>query len=299
MTHARALRFDLEDPTHGQVPCAALVPEQHAHAACLFLYGGGGSRDNLIDLQATFEVAWNTGQLEPCIIATPDVGPWSFYLEDPQRGYAWESFITQRFAPKVQALTTQPTLLALAGISMGGYAALKLAFQHPQLFKAVAAISPMLEPYTTPNTVPLRNRYFYPPEVPQALLGEQRDEALYQSDHPTSRAKTNAATLKAHNLAIYIDAAGQDTLHAQDGAESLHRELWHQDIPHEYHLRKNTDHTGPDLPERLTTAFQWITQNLQPKAAPSPAPSLRDQLAKKRQAAATLDPTIHRHYGKL
>ena len=72
---------------------------------------------------------------------------------------------------------------AITGLSMGGYGALKLAFKHPQLFAAVGAVSPMLEPYAPagPNAVPARNRFFYPPEVPQALLGAFKPKWLAPS----------------------------------------------------------------------------------------------------------------------
>lgn len=330
MTHARLSRFDLEDPVHGQVPCAVLAPEQHAQRAlpvCLFLYGGGGSRESLASLQPVFEAAWREGKLNPCVIATPDVGPFSFYLDDHARGYAWESFITRRFVPQLQAAGR----VAIVGVSMGGYAALKLAFEHPQQFAAVAAVSPMIEPYAErhPDAVPLRNRYFYPPEVPQALLGAQRDAALYHADHPTARARKNASAIIAHKLAIYIDAAGRDALNAHDGAESLHRELWARDIPHEYQLRKNSDHAGPDQVPRLLSALRWVNDELQPPAAasltalerdwqtwlddpsqaqpttPLPADSglfpayLRALLEPQRKEAAKQDPSMHRHYGLL
>lgn len=329
------LRFEVEDPCHGQVPCAALLHEQHTQRAlpcCLMLYGGGGSRESLASLQPSFERAWAEGALAPCIIATPDVGPWSFYLDDPARGYAWESFIAERFVAALRRL--QPSAAAaarfgIAGMSMGGYGALKLAFARPQLFAAVAAVSPMIEPFADANAVPLRNRFFYPAEVPQALLGRTRDAALYRSDHPVARARANAPALVEHELEIYLDAAGRDALHAHDGAESLHRALWELDIPHEYHLRRDADHVGPDLAPRMCEALQWLLARLQPKAAepwsdlertwlawlsdpssplpgsPLPAESrlfprfLRATLAPQRSAAALQDPTVDRHYGRL
>ena len=330
MTHARLSRFDVEDPVHGQVPCAVLAPERHEQTAlpvCIFLYGGGGSRESLTSLQPLLEDAWREGKLSPCVVATPDVGPFSFYLDDHKRGYAWESFITQRFVPHLRAADRA----AIVGVSMGGYGALKLAFQHPGQFAAVAAVSPMLEPYRErdPDAVPLRNRFFYPPDVPSALLGLQRDAALYQRDHPTARARKHADAIIAHKLAIYIDAAGRDALNAHDGAESLHRELWAQDIPHEYHLRKNADHAGPDQAARLLAALQWVNAELQPPAAPvltpleqawqtwlsqptesqptTPLPGesslfpayLRALIAPQRKEAIKRDPTLHRHYGVL
>jgi S-formylglutathione hydrolase len=323
MTHARLLRFDLKDPVHGQVPCAALLHEQHG-PCCLFLYGGGGSRESLASMQASFEAAWSEGQLAPCIIATPDVGPWSFYLDDPAHGYAWESFIVERFLPHVRTFSTSQRL-GLVGMSMGGYGALKLALGHPQLFAAVAAVSPMIEPLTEANSVPLRNRFFYPAEVPQALLGPERDAALYRANHPTARARA----LGDHKPEIYIDAAGQDAFNAHDGAESLHRALWELDIPHEYHLRRYADHAGPDLAPRICDAMRWVVDRLQPQAAkpltelerawsgwlsdsstpqpttPLPVESvlfphlLRILVEPQRTAARLKDPSLSRHYGEL
>jgi len=279
----------------------------------------------LAALQPVFERA-----LPPCILAMPDVGPWSFYLDDPARGLAWESFIVQRFVPHVRAL--QPTAadsLGVVGMSMGGYGALKLAFARPQLFAAVGAVSPMLEPYSEARAVPLRNRFFYPAEVPQALLGSVRDETLYRADHPSARARANALELVAHKLAIYIDAAGQDALNAHDGAESLHRMLWELDLPHEYHLRRDADHVGPDLATRMCVALGWVIDRLLPPAAaplteleqawqawlaaqassmpttPLPANSrlfpafLRATVEPQRTAALRLDSTLSRTYGRF
>jgi S-formylglutathione hydrolase len=336
MARADLWRFDLEDPVHGQVPGAALLHPDHLQRElprCLMLYGGGGSRESLASLQPSIERAWATGELAPCIIATPDVGPWSFYLDDPARGLAWESFIIKRFAPHLHTLQRPAPAslqrLGVIGMSMGGYGALKLAFAHPQLFAAVGAVSPMVEPFAAAAEVPLRNRFFYPPEVPQALLGSNRDAALYQADHPAARAHANVHAVLEHELAIYIDAAGRDALNAHDGAESLHRVLWELDVPHEYHLRRDADHAGPDLAPRMCEALRWVVEHLQPTAAnpwseleqawlawlydpgtqppaaalPPDSPLfprfLRATLESQRRAAQLQDPTLSRHYGTL
>jgi S-formylglutathione hydrolase len=160
-------------------------------------------------------------------------------------------------------------------------------------------------------------------------LGRARDEALYRADQPTARARANARAVIEHKLEIYIDAAGQDALNAHDGAESLHRALWELDIPHEYHLRRDADHAGPDLAPRLCVALRWVIEHLQPPAAkpwselerawqtwlsepshrqpaaPLPADSslfprfLRTVVEPQRTAAQLEDPTLSRHYGVL
>jgi S-formylglutathione hydrolase len=336
MNRADLQRFDLNDPIHGLVPCATLLPAAAPAnlPLCLFLYGGGGSRESLADIRECLERWWASGELPPLMVATPDVGPWSFYLDDAAQGLGWESFIVQRFLPHCSSLVRHDDDAAhvrtgLVGISMGGYGALKFAFARPELFDAVAAISPMLEPSVDGAAVRPRNRHHYPPEVPRALLGPARDLALYRSDHPVARAHANATALHGSPLAIYVDAAGQDALHAHDGAEFLHRALWTLDIAHEYRLRRDSDHASPDLLERLREAFAWVGRRLQPAAqAPlnplesdwlawiadpngaqpvtplTPASAvfpqlLRALLAPQRALAAREDPTFGRRYGLL
>jgi S-formylglutathione hydrolase len=326
-------RFEVVDPIHGRVPCATVVPASGAtpRAACLFLYGGGGSRESLAEIEPLLQAWWASERLAPMIVATPDVGPWSFYLDDPARGLGWESFVAKRLTASLPIAASGARLpLGAVGISMGGYAALKLAFAPPHAFAAVAAVSPMVEPAFEARDVRPRNRYHYPPEVPQALLGAQRDPVLYREDHPATRAHRHAAALRAAELGIYIDAAGSDALHAHDGAEHLHRVLWDLDVPHEYHLRRDSDHVGPDLIDRLEQAFAWVGTRLVPAPSPQlneqegawlrwlesdrsqPAPpaslpptsplfsrALRAQLEPLRRAAEAEDPTFARRCGLL
>lgn len=296
-------RFRIEDPLHGGVPGVVIRPRsERPLPLCLFLYGGGGSAETLAAIQPLLDGWWSSGALSPLLIATPDVGPWSFYLDDPARGLGWESFIAERFVPCVEArFGAARSTRGMLGLSMGGYGALKLAFARPLQFTAVAAVSPMVEPAFEANACPVRNRFHYPPEVPQALLGPARDALLYQRDQPASRARANADALRDSALAIYIDAAGDDALNAHDGAEFLHRVLWQHDIAHEYRLRRDADHVGCDLPERMLDALRWAAGYLVPTA---PAPradvdQLRQQLSAARAEAQTRDPSVARRYGAL
>jgi S-formylglutathione hydrolase len=266
------------------------------------------------------------------LVATPDPGAFSFYLDDPERGQSWETLVAEHFVAQLRArfrreLGSQP--IGLVGISMGGYGALKIALSRATDFAAVAVISPMLEPAFEATRVPLRNRYHYPPDVPQALLGPDRDPVLFERDHPVTRARRNAEALRTGSLGIYVDASGGDALHAHDGAEHLHRVLWELDIAHEYRLRRDADHIGPEILGRLRDAFAWVGAHVvEPVLAPLSAPEqqwadwlasdrgappppllpptsrlfpeiLRAQLAPLRAAAAAKDPTFGRRYGML
>lgn len=326
-------RFAVADDRRGLVPCAAVIPDGVKELpACLFLYGGGGSRESLAEIQPLLESFWTSGAIPPMLIATPDTGPFSFYLDDPARNQHWEAFVGDSFVHSLRvrfATTLAQRPCALVGISMGGYGALKIALSRPVAFAAVAAISPMIEPAFGARHVPWRNRYHYPPQVPQALLGTDRDPALFERDHPATRARHSAQALRASPIAIYIDASGTDVLNAHDGAEHLHRVLWDLDIAHEYRLRRDADHIGPEIVDRLREAFAWVGERLNPplcpaltqaesawrlwlesdRSTPPPEPlpptsilfpsMLRSQLASSRAVAAERDPTFARRYGVL
>jgi S-formylglutathione hydrolase len=151
-----------------------------------------------------------------------------------------------------------------------------------------------------------------------------------REDHPILRARRHAAELRRSGLPIYMDAASADALSAHDGAEHLHRVLWELDIVHEYHLRRDTDHVGPEIVERLRDAFAWAgahliarpgapltlleqawqswlrgDRRLAPPGVSLPPTSalfpvvLRAQLAPLREAAARSDATVERRYGVL
>jgi S-formylglutathione hydrolase len=274
--------FVVEDPIHGQVPCAAVVPPSADSALplCLFLYGGGGSVESLHDMQPLLEQWWASGALAPMVVATPDVGPYSFYLDDPARGQGWESFVATRFIEQLRVrFDVASAPCAIVGISMGGYGALKIALTRSAAFGAVAALTPMLEPAFEAADVHPRNRFHYPAAVPDALLGSDRDPALYRHDHPAGRARQHADALRRSELGIYIDAAGADALHAHDGAEFLHRVLWDLDIVHEYRLRRDADHIGPGLLERLYDAFAWVAARVAP-SAPEPLSDIEHEWAR-------------------
>jgi S-formylglutathione hydrolase len=295
-------RFDLHDPVHGSVPCTAIRPEHPGPLpVCLFLFGGGGSADTLLAIAPLLREMFQAKRVPPMVVACAGVAPFCFYLDDPQRGMRWESLVSQTLVERVKKDFDTNGDAGLVGISMGGYGALKIAFAEPRAFRAVAALAPMVEPSLRANGTPLRNCFHYPPEVPQALLGPERDAALFDCDHPARRAQRNARAICDNDLAIWLDAGSRDACNAHDGTEFLHRTLWQLDIPHEYHLLRDADHVGPTLVPRIESAFAFVAQHLWNRGSqPSVEEmALRHALADARRQAANTDPTVLRRYGLL
>ncbi len=243
------------------VPYAVLVPDREEQAGplplCLLLLGAGGTRDSLLDLQPLFDFWWAQGAIPPMVIGTPTPGP-DYYMEDPAGPIQWDGFLAADFIPRLRGTCPVSDTTAIAGISGGGYGALKSAFAHPHLFAAVAAMQPMLEPGLHESDAGARNRLHHSAGGPPQLIGSARDPLIWESNNPANRARTNAQQIRDSGLPIYIDAADHDFLTAHDGAEFLHRVLWDLDLSHEYHLVRNADHGGPTMRPRLRAMFAWI-----------------------------------------
>lgn len=294
-------RFDLHDSVHGAVPCTALRPEHPGPLpTCLFLFGGGGSADTLLAIASMLLEMFQVKRMPPMVVACAGVAPFGFYLDDAERGMHWETVVSQMLLDRVKSDFDTNGDAGLVGISMGGYGALKMAFAQPRVFGAVAAIAPMVEPGVHAHGTPLRNRFHYPPDVPQALLGLERDATLFDNDHPARRAQRNARAIRENNLAIWLDAGSRDACNAHDGTEYLHRTLWELDIPHEYHLLRDADHVGPTLVPRIESAFFFVANHLcHRETQPSPDEvALRNALADARSRAAAADASVLRTYGQ-
>jgi S-formylglutathione hydrolase len=246
------------------VPYAVLTPEHAGQLPlCLLLLGAGGTRENLVDLQPTFEGWWTEGLTLPMTVAVPSPGM-DYYLEGGAGTVQWDLFLAAGLIPSVRAKFEVSNVTILAGISGGGYGALKLAFARPEMFAAVAAMQPMLEPGLRESEVGARNRLHHVAGGPPELVGARRDGALWEANNPANRARANAEAIRKSGMAIYLEAADRDFLNAHDGAEFLHRTLWDLDLAHEYHLVREADHGGPTMRSRLRAMFAWLGAILSP-----------------------------------
>jgi S-formylglutathione hydrolase len=198
---------------------------------------------------------------------------------------------------------------------MGGYGALKVAFAHPDLFIAAAAMAPVLEPGLRGDEIGARNKLHHRSGGPARLIGPGRNDSLFMSNNPANRAISNAQRIRNLDLAIYIEVGDDDFINVHDGAEFLHRVLWNLDISHEYRLTRGADHVGPTLIPRMREAYAWLgsvlnssstTEAEEPvdSAATSPTSRacirmLREQLNPARELAVSLDSTTKRRFGRL
>lgn len=106
----------------------------------------------------------------------------SFYA-DEAHGHAYWEFVSEELPTVVRSffgLTQSPSSTYVAGLSMGGYGALKLALRHPDRFAAAASLSGALDLAALlerPDREDIRTRVFDGPPGPD-------DDLLVLLDQP-------------------------------------------------------------------------------------------------------------------
>jgi len=247
--------FSVTTPDGRSHPAAALVPPSPV-GTCLFLYGGGGSRDTLAESRPLWDRWLGDQVLPPLIIATASVRPFGFYLDAPDH---LDRTLVGRTLP--EALRSRYGVAgppALFGISMGGHAALSLLLEQPERFGPTAVLQPMVEPGCSPEDSPQRCRSHYPPGVPEAYLGAERTQAAWQAHHPAWVARRTGAEGLATLPPLYLEAAAADRFHAQEGASFLHEVLDELGAAHHWVWSEGADHIGASVVPRMNAAAAWL-----------------------------------------
>jgi S-formylglutathione hydrolase FrmB len=190
----------------------------------MFLRSGG--LDLLEDLRGNHEI----GEF---LVVTP-AGDSSFFINSHDNRVRYEDFFLQEFMPSIERrYRVRPgrTSRGIAGISMGGYGALRLAFVHPGLFGSVSAHSPALM-----EKLPAISVQGAPGMARLRLLGDvfgsPPDPAFWERNNPIALART--ADLRG--LKIYFDCGAQDDYGFDAGAKALDRALTARGVQHEFHL---------------------------------------------------------------
>ncbi|MYE24352.1 MAG: hypothetical protein F4Y01_10480, partial [Gammaproteobacteria bacterium] len=144
-------RFDVPSTAVGKdVPTSVLLPpgfdRDSAPPLVVWLHGGGGDREQLPEYRPWLNELTRQDTIPPLVFVSFTTSAFSGFLGP------WEDFIADEL-PHAMAerygTRTDREAVAVAGISMGGYGALKSAFRRSDRFVAVAAMEPSVEPKFT------------------------------------------------------------------------------------------------------------------------------------------------------
>jgi S-formylglutathione hydrolase FrmB len=223
------------------VPYCVLLPpsydaEKTRRYPILYLLHGLGDNEQMLVHSGGMNLVedlWEQHELGEFLIVTP-AGDASFYINSHDGKRRYEDFFLQEFMPGVEKryrAQAGRSTRGIAGISMGGYGALHIAFRHPQLFAAVGAHSAALME-KMPNISAENSRQIGRLRVLGDAFGSPFDPAFWNQNDPEAIARTaNLAGLK-----IYFDCGSEDDYGFDAGAEALDKLLTSRHIPHEFHL---------------------------------------------------------------
>lgn len=259
------------DLVPGSVEYAALTPPNPGSsplALVLLLHGGNGSRELLPQMRPAIEQAWADGRLAPSVVVTPSCRR-SFYMNYRDGSERWEDVV---LGPIVDAArrefgaTDDAAKTAVAGISMGGMGALRLAFKHPDRFAAVAAMEPGIEPALSFREIQLEDRFWRDDALFEQIYGAPVDEEYWAANNPANIVVADPARLRDSGLAIALECGDLDSFGLHRGTEFLHRVLFDHGVPHDYHLVRGADHLGRSLGRRFAHALDFLGVALDPPA---------------------------------
>ena len=144
----------------------------------------------------------------------------------------------------------------LLGVSMGGYGALRIAFEKPEVFGAVATHSAMLlQQIPTPEAGARggQMRAFH------AAFGEPIDAGLWHAADPLELA-TRIDPAKAP--ALYFDCGSSDRFGLFAGNAELHRRLEGRRVAHEFTLHPG-DHGYEYVRSVLPLSLRFLARHLE------------------------------------
>jgi len=181
-------------------------------------------------LAAALDRLWATGKLPEFVLVAVDGGN-SFYVNGP--GGLYEDVVTREAPPWVEAhyrVIPGREARALWGVSMGGYAGLRIAFAHPEVFQAVATHSAMLL-QKIPSREDGAGRWHM--EAFGKIFGDPIDPAAWAAADPLAlSARADPRTAPA----LRFDCGGQDRFGLYQGNQALHQRLEARGVRHEFEI---------------------------------------------------------------
>lgn len=237
-------------------------------------YDGSGSRRYPVvyALHGLFEGAgfWERRGLAPVLArlredgAVPELlvvavdGGNSFFVNAPSGRY--EDLVTKDLVAHVEAtyrVVPGRRGRGLLGVSMGGYAALHIAFEQPGLVAAVATHSAMLLE-RIPSAEQGAGRWHM--AAFNKVFGDPIDPALWTENDPLAWAKkADPKTAPA----LFVDCGAEDRFGLASGHRELHRVLEERGVAHAFDLPPG-DHGYEYVRSRLERSLLFLGNALRP-----------------------------------
>ena len=230
----------------------------------LFLHGGGGNHTILNTIKPIVVELWKRKKLLDAIVVSPSCTR-SFCMDFRDGKEQWESFLIKEFIPfLINKFPVNKQRIIIGGISMGGLASLRLGFKYPDMFDAIVAFEPAIEPALEWKDVKREDKYYRSPDFLEKIFGTPFDIHYWKINNPMNILKENSANIKKSGIKIYVEVGTEDFFGLYRGAEFLHQLLLNQKLKHEYRVVYGADHVGPSLEERFINGLSFLNRIYNP-----------------------------------
>jgi S-formylglutathione hydrolase FrmB len=260
---------------HPVAYCVLLPPSYDAEKTrrypILYLLHGLGDNEQMLIHSGGFNLVedlWERRQLGDLLIVTPD-GDSSFYINSRDGHRRYEDFFLREFLPQIEKryrIQAGRASRGIAGISMGGYGALHLAFRHPELFGSLGAHSAALLE-KLPTVIVSDSRQLARSRILGDVFGSPLDPVFWKQNDPLTIARSASLA----GLQIYFDCGSEDDFGFDAGAVALDKMLGSRHIPHEFHLYPgghNWVYVAEHLPALLQFHFRAFESASPPRNSP-------------------------------
>ncbi len=218
-------------------------------------------------IQNTLEQMMLSGKIPEFIMVHPR-GDNSFYCNHIDGSRRYEDLVTQEL---VAYMETQYRARkgrenrAIAGTSMGGYGALKIAMKYPDRYSAVVGQSPILFPGANPlelsEDVKSSRFYSFFVGMLKPIFGDPMSQDLWNANNPLVLAKSR----KLDSLNIYFDYGTDDRYipmtRLDEGNKALDRELTDARVPHVFKIHPGEPHGWALIAAHLDETLPFLCKS--------------------------------------
>jgi S-formylglutathione hydrolase FrmB len=221
---SETIRLQIPSPSMQKAPDATVIlPDSYRqrdgrYPTLYLLHGWAGSHADWSSKTSIGELADAYG----VIVVMPDGGYDKWYVDSPVSPKdKYETYIGKEVVAFVDArfrTVAQRNARAITGLSMGGFGALHIALNHPDIFGAAGSISGGVDPRPFPDNWNLKGAF----GDPVSNAGYWNDQAIIN----------NAKRFVDAGIALAIDC-GVDDFFAP-GNRALHQRLLELKVAHDY-----------------------------------------------------------------
>ena len=189
----------------------------------------------------------------PLIVVLPDAQGDSFYQNSPRFGN-YQTYFEKELMPEIDhSFRTIPTRdgRAIAGLSMGGYGAWRLALDNPTKFCAAASLSGVVGWGVTPNPVLTG--------FAKSLFPSDPDKSVAAGSVLARIEKLTGPKGEWRGPALYFDCGKDDFL--IEGNRDMERRLLEKGLPFEF-AEFDGAHTWPYWDEHLRDVLNFTLRHL-------------------------------------